>query len=342
MKDYRRILGVSDTASIDEIKKAYRSKAKLLHPDVNKSPTAERDFIELQEAYEWLINLKTGKVFSGASGQQRAKRYRSQQEWEARERAAAQERARAYARMRYQTFVNSNYFKATYALNTLLDLVILFFMGIMALAAPILAGVAYGFVGVLIVLVVMVLISPMIKGIAQDSWQRFDVSLIRSGLGVIYRHPYSLLFMMSVLNVVVFFRIAMNTFIQLNYIVLIYVLLAAAIWPIVRKVRGFKWRRMYIFGGGPLVFSIFLMLNFHMASAPISEVYKYSLGDGKSRKRNSSEITLEGGVYQEYNGMRYFPSFQEVSTHRYIRLNIAEGLFGIRTLQSYQFVYNYE
>ncbi len=339
MKDYRSILGVSGTASVDEIKKAYRSKAKRLHPDVNKSPTAERDFIELQEAYEWLINLKTGKVYSGSAGQQRAKRYRSQQEWEARERAAAQERARAYARMRYQTFVNSNYFKATYALNTLLDMFILFLMGIMALIVPILAGVAYGITGVIAVLVVMVLLSPMLKGILQDSWQRFDISMIRSGLGVIYRHPYSLLFMISVVNVVVFFRVAMNTFIGLNFIVLIYVALAAATWYLVRKVKGYKWRRMYIAGMGPLLFSIFLLLNFHFAGPSHATVYKYSIGSGANKKRNSTEITLEGGVYDKYSGIRYFPHFHDVVTHRYIELRVAKGLFGVNTLQSYKFTY---
>ncbi|MEJ6951130.1 molecular chaperone DnaJ [Natronospora cellulosivora (SeqCode)] len=54
-RDYYEILGVSRDADKDEIKKAYRKKARKLHPDVNKDdPNAEDKFKELSEAYEIL------------------------------------------------------------------------------------------------------------------------------------------------------------------------------------------------------------------------------------------------------------------------------------------------
>lgn len=53
-KDYYEVLGVSKTASQDEIKSAFRKLAKKYHPDINKDPDAPAKFKEAEEAYSVL------------------------------------------------------------------------------------------------------------------------------------------------------------------------------------------------------------------------------------------------------------------------------------------------
>ncbi len=56
MSDFYEILGIDKNATKDEIKSAFRKKARQYHPDVNKAPDAEEKFKELGRAYETLMD----------------------------------------------------------------------------------------------------------------------------------------------------------------------------------------------------------------------------------------------------------------------------------------------
>jgi len=67
-KNYYKILGVKKSASEKEIKKAFREKAKLYHPDKNDSPDAEQKFRDLAEAYEILSDENKRRNYDGQGG----------------------------------------------------------------------------------------------------------------------------------------------------------------------------------------------------------------------------------------------------------------------------------
>jgi molecular chaperone DnaJ len=62
-REYYETLGVSRTASAEEIKRAYRNLARKYHPDVNKQPDADTKIKEINEAYEVLSDENKRRTY---------------------------------------------------------------------------------------------------------------------------------------------------------------------------------------------------------------------------------------------------------------------------------------
>lgn len=62
-QDYYETLGVSRTASQEDIQRTYRKLARKFHPDINKAPDAEEQFKKINEAYEVLGDSEKRKKY---------------------------------------------------------------------------------------------------------------------------------------------------------------------------------------------------------------------------------------------------------------------------------------
>lgn len=107
LPDYYRILDLQSDASIADIKKAYRVKARMYHPDLNHAPEARDKFIQATEAYEFLI-----ANFNSITNDQEEFE-RKVEEWRKYRQYRSQQKAHAYARASYVQFQNSKLYRTT-------------------------------------------------------------------------------------------------------------------------------------------------------------------------------------------------------------------------------------
>jgi hypothetical protein len=107
LTDYYEILGLKAGVSIDEIKKAYRKKARLYHPDINPSPDAKDMFICITEAYEFLVTNYT-KIQSDEEAYRQA-----MEDWRKYRQDRSRKKATVYARTSYGNFKNTRFYKTT-------------------------------------------------------------------------------------------------------------------------------------------------------------------------------------------------------------------------------------
>lgn len=74
------ILGVSSTATLDDIKKAYRNLVKITHPDKDDLPGAHQRFILVKTAYEILSDPQVQREHAAWEAREKAERERKERE----------------------------------------------------------------------------------------------------------------------------------------------------------------------------------------------------------------------------------------------------------------------
>ncbi len=353
MNDYYQILGVSANATIKEIKNAYRKRAAIIHPDVNPSPNANEEFIQLNEAYESLLRGKTNCVYNESS---RNYSRPSARYSEADLKAQSQERARRYAQMKYQEFVKSEYYKSKMSKyktiefwGTLFLFIPLFLMQVNLLRS---FEMSYIFGVVTLSGLTLPLFYNLISIVRKNLWKQIFVDTKYILLYVLKSDGFSALVILS-LNVFVFYQVGTKTLIHKYLLFLGYAGLSLTLYIVKefyaniikqegenkypnfliwfgRKLTNIKRTYTFYLGVLPFIFSLFLITNASFTHGE-TEVRKYFevIGGEYDYLRYSDE------KYNNYLGPCYFLDEEQYRYGNWANLTLKTGLFGIDVLQDY-------
>ncbi|MBN1183941.1 MAG: J domain-containing protein [Bacteroidales bacterium] len=145
VESYLHILGVNQNSSLSDIKKAYRIKAKELHPDMNDAPDAHEKFIHLNEAYEFLLEnwmyIQPQRQKTKEEMQAEYEREKEYREWLYKESLRIKKKAEEMSRMKFEEFKKTKLYRTTNMLSSMVNYLALAF-GIAIIIGTI-AGVAY-------------------------------------------------------------------------------------------------------------------------------------------------------------------------------------------------------
>lgn len=342
---YYQILGINDAASLEEIKKAFKKKALQLHPDRNKAIDSHEQFILLNEAYQYLLNLKTGKVYNSQKRAYTRNQYNSYDEYAAKGREDARKTAEYYSRKRYRDFQRSRYYKQSMEIRSMANQVFIAGVLLFYIFIPVggyLIGERYGFyAGLAILLFASPGLIPQLKEAGS-----LKPVLLKKAIVYLLKHPYIQLFLLIVLNFVIFFTVIMNTLISLTTVMGLFIVSIFAGYFISATISSFSsGRKRILFASGisPSIISLFFLVNYSITFNPVYESYEYSSHKEYVHSRhggtyqNTTMIELENKQYEEYAGIRTFLELKNLSSLRIINYCIKDGIFGFRVVKGYSF-----
>jgi len=123
VESYLHILGVDQTADLNEIKHAYRQRAKELHPDMNDAPDAHEKFITLNEAYEFLLEnwmyLRPSCQKTREEMQAECAREKAYRDWLYKESLRIRKKAEEMSKMKFEEFKKTKLYRTTNMLSSL-------------------------------------------------------------------------------------------------------------------------------------------------------------------------------------------------------------------------------
>lgn len=339
------LLGVEPGVSAEELKRAFRGKAKEMHPDRSKDPDAHERFLGLNEAYDFLSKLVSADNPSARSCEDIEDLYKT---WEQKERQRVRQNVKDHLKKKYSgtiRYVNDPIYEA-------LEIVFVHFTFVLALFSvlilPVILIYTFGSTGIMMSVFANVFLILFTMSAARNL-HRLDIKAFsRSFVLLLNTKPARTGLLLS-FNSVVFFIYGINTLIDLTHLFLGYTVTSLlAVLIVLMKKRRKKSRvtsydvYFWSLSAAPVLISVLLTINYIFSSSPRTESYHYTahtrnsyVEGGRSHKRKSGLIELENGTYSSYAGIRLFINGIDLSDQGTITYTIEKGALGFKVLKDY-------
>lgn len=337
IEKYLEILGVEANASEDVLKKAYRDKAKLYHPDVSKLQNAHEKFVLLTEAYEFLMNRLKNPNY----GQ---KTDHSKHKWTEDARQEARNQARKVAQMKYWEFINSPYYKLMIEVSKVAEyaIFILFYLIFVSLLTYMYKTESTP--GVIVFSIFIVLNTVFLIRMSKRGPRLNSGSILKAILTIVKSTLF--IYVFSAFLVLVFFiKFGLNTFIPDISLKLFYVVasIITGIFTFLPFPFMKKWRLYLIFGFAPMMTGLFFGINSFSKGKTIEEVHFFQFRTNAYYSNillipQNGVFTLENEAYQNISGIRFFPDYDKAVKSAGVKYYSHKGILGMRYLADYKFI----
>lgn len=327
--EYRIILGVDASASVNDIKKAYRKKAKEFHPDKNKSPNAHQIFIFLNEAYQFLTTHHNSDDDTDIYWAEETVNQKTEEDYRQEE-----------ARKRYEAFIQSDFYKNDQAFLIIFEH-IRALASIIAITFPLIGYLIFKLTGFIIGLILTL---AMVHVWSTSYKNRKQLNLIQfvKAIKRVLKIKQTQIVLATLLHIVMFLSFTIKTVID-TYSLLIGIItysifsFALAYFFIAKKERFVKSFLLF-----PFLFNFIFTLNYIFADYPHTETYRFyhkmMRSTGKyNRKEKSTYIILENDHYKHHYYLKLFYNFERMKYKSKITYRFKRGLFGFKVLKGYSF-----
>jgi hypothetical protein len=317
--EYYKILEVDENVSLEQLNKAYRTKAKSLHPDINPSANAHQQFIFLHEAYEYAKrNLTTNKA-----------KFNAENSWQ-NARKQANEQAEKQAKMRYNEYLNSDEYRYLFSINILLDHVEFLLSVCLPFLIPILFYKWADWEGVVTGIILLLFISPYLvkcfKKRKSINWPQFIAAF-----NFLKQFEEFKLLILCSFNFYCFWNYALVTMIDMKIIVGLYclsVIFCYLLWHFKFKNLTKITITFLLIGIAPLITNFLFITNYYTGFNATTEVYNFYVNNKKS------SIVLQNEAYQEFTFIRFYVDTDHLNKFHSIKYTFATGCYGWRVMKN--------